>query len=122
MSELKCVVNCWTIHTSDDPDHPHQAQLGRPQDWGDPKWMYRVYTLEALGYRNEVHCWLDSRVHDAEHLALFAGVICTITLPGSNPKLTGKAYLEADDFWSAEWAEMPPYYDAAADDDNNAER
>lgn len=112
-TKLKKVTNCWTIYTSDRPDEQlNLAEIGRPQDWGNAKkWMYRVYVLEAQGYRNEVHCWIDERVSEAEHLEAFASLICTITLPGWNPKLSGRDYMDEDDFWEKEWGEMPPFYE-----------
>jgi hypothetical protein len=113
---LKPVNNCWTIYTSEKEDEPSLAQIGRPQDWGDPRWMYRVYTLEAQGYRNTVHCWVDQQIKDHEHLQLFAPLVATIMLPGWPVERSGRDYLTEDDFWSEAWGEMPPYAEDDEDD------
>jgi hypothetical protein len=118
---LKPVVNSWTIYTDADPkaDVPALASLGRPQDWGDPRWMYRVYTLEAQGYRNTVHCWLETHapVNEYEHLKMFAGLIATTTLPGTPPELSGRDFLAEDDFWDESWGTMPPRHDRDEDEE-----
>lgn len=109
---LKPVNNCWSIYTEGaTEDMPAMAQIGRPQDWGDPRWMYRTYTLEAQGYRNTVHCWLDHQVNEHEHLETFAPLVATIMLPGWPVERSGRDFMDEDDFWSAEWGEMPPYAD-----------
>lgn len=108
---LKPATNCWTIYTSDDPNQPHLAEIGRPQDWGDPKWMYRVYVIEAMGYRNTVHCWLDQQVQEYKHLEMFAGCVATILLPGWKPELSGRDFLAEDDFWEEAWGPMPEHYE-----------
>src|SRR5262249_4599801 len=104
------------IYTSDKPDQPSLAELSRPQDWGDPRWMYRVYVLEAQGYRNEVHCWLDQHVKEHEHLQTFASLICQIVLPGKPRELCGRDYLNTDDFWSKQWGKQPPYFKNESED------
>lgn len=106
---LKPVNNCWTIYTSEKEGEASLAQIGRPQDWGDPRWMYRVYTLEAQGYRNTVHCWVDAPMKDHEHLQLFAPLVAQIMLPGWPVERSGRAFMYEDDFWSDTWGEMPPY-------------
>ena len=113
---LKPVNNCWTIYTSEKEDEASLAQIGRPQDWGDPRWMYRVYTLEAQGYRNTVHCWVDAQMKDHEHLQLFAPLVAQIMLPGWPVQRSGRDYLGPDDFWRKEWGEMPPYTDTDDED------
>jgi hypothetical protein len=113
---LKSVNNCWTIYTSEKEDESSLAQIGRPQDWGDPRWMYRVYTLEAQGYRNTVHCWVDQQMKDHEHLQLFAQLVATIMLPGWPVERSGRDYMAEDDFWQEAWGEMPPYADEDEDD------
>jgi hypothetical protein len=109
-SGLKPVTNCWTIYTTTEPGQPAISEIGRPQDWGDPKWMYRVYVLEAQGYRNKVHCWIDQQMSEADHLKIFGFLVVFISLPGWNPKLSGREYLAQDDFWSNAWGEVPPEY------------
>lgn len=109
---LMPVNNCWHVHLNgSDEAGDSLAFMGRPQDWGDPKWMYRVYTLEAQGYRNVVHCWVDQQVGEFEHLQSFAGLVCSIMLPGWPVWKSGRDYLDQDDFWQPEWGEQPPYHD-----------
>lgn len=115
---LKAVNNCWTIYTSQKKDESSMACLGRPQYWGDPRWMYRVYTLEAQGYRNTVHCWVDKQMKEHEHLQLFAPLVATITLPGVDVKVSTREFLDEDDLWHDDWGEMPPYADLDEDDDD----
>lgn len=113
---LKPVNNCWTIYSEGaSEDVPAMAQIGRPQDWGDPRWMYRTYTLEAQGYRNTVHCWIDQQMGEHEHLETFAPLVAQIMLPGWPVEISGRDYLGEDDFWRDEWGEMPP--DADLDED-----
>lgn len=114
---LKPVNNCWTIYLPDSKeDGPPLACLGRAQDWGDPKYMYRVYTLEAQGYRNTVHCWVDQPMKEHEHLQLFAPIIAQIMLPGVPVKLSTRAFMDEDDFWQDDWGQMPPYADVDEED------
>lgn len=113
---LKPVNNCWTIYAADaKPGEPAFCQMGRPQDWGDPRWMYRVYALETQEYRNTVHCWLDVQVQEFEHLQTFMPVIAQIMLPGWPVELSGRDYMGEDDFWSRQWGEMPPFFDRDED-------
>lgn len=118
IGQLQRVTNCWTIYTPDNTNEPAIAEMGRPQDWGNPKWMYRVYVLEAQGYRNEVHCWVDRQMPEHEHLTTFASLICTIMRPGWDPKRSGREYLDEDDFWEEAWGEMPPPYEPEEDGDD----
>lgn len=92
------------------------AEYKRPQDWGDPRWQYAVYTLETADYRNIVHCWVDVKMEAHEHLKLFSSLISTILLPGSDPRLCGKTLLHPDDFWETDWGMQPPLLE---DDDNS---
>lgn len=117
MSDLRQVTNCWTIYTA--PAEVDFAQIGRPQDWGDPRWMYRVYVLEAQGYRNTVHCWHDGQIEEHKHLEKFAGCICLITLPGWPPQKSGRDLLAQDDFWDESWGVMPPHWDEDEDEDES---
>lgn len=112
---LKELTQCWTIHTgSEDPDYDGDplAEIGRPQDWGDPRWNYRVYsfgaTVNDIEYFQKVHCWIDKQMKEHEYLETFTSLITMILQPGINPKLAGKEYLAPDDFWLEEWGDMPP--------------
>lgn len=107
---LKPIVNCWTIYHSDDEEVPSIAEFRRPQDWGDPRWMYRVYHLEALGFRNECHCWIDQALSDLEHLEAFAQLMTQIMQPGIKRELAGRDFVAEEDFWVAEWGSMPPEF------------
>lgn len=108
--ELKTVNNCWTIWEEMLEDGHRLATMGRPQDWGNPRWMYRVYILEAQGYRNIVHCWTDAPLNEYQHLERFAGVICQIMLPGWEVERSTREFMHEDDFWMDEWGKMPPYF------------
>lgn len=114
--ELKPLHKCWTIWQEKLDDGSNLATIGRPQDWGDPKWMYREYALEAHGYRNIVHCWTDAQLNEHEHLQLFAGLIAQIMLPGWPEHKSGNEYLDVDDFWDKSWGKMPPVFESAEDD------
>ena len=119
---LKILTQVWAIYYNDRPDGPHYAELARPQDWGDPRWMYRVYVLEAAGYRNESHCWLDRQVSENDHLELFSSLLHQMLIPGSNPKLCGRDYLREDDFWLDDWGKMPPFLEDEYDNGWQEER
>jgi hypothetical protein len=111
-SGLKSICNVWAIYTEGlEDDEPALAEFSRPQDWGDPKYMYRVYTIEALGYRNEVHCWLDKKVQEHEHLQMFAGLLTQILTPGQRREICANTHLREDDFWRESWGEMPPHFE-----------
>lgn len=113
---LTPITNCWAIYRDETmPDG--FAEFHRPQDWGDPRWMYRVYVLEAQGYRNTVHCWLEGpTAQEYEHLKMFAGLLTTILQPGSIPELSGRDYLAEDDFWEEAWGAMPPTFEEEDED------
>ncbi len=116
MTELKPVNNCWTLYTEGLKGDLY-AEIGRPQDWGHPRWMYRVYVLEAQGYRNTVHCWLDQQVKEHEHLGMFSKLITTITRPGTPVEVSGRDFLKEDDLWDEKWGAMPPHYENDDDDE-----
>lgn len=116
-TELKTIHNCWRIYVSQPLENGSLlSELGRPQDWGDPKWMYRMYVIEAQGYRNIVHCWADMPMKDHEHLQLFSSLITQIILPGWPEKRSTKDYLWEDDFWDKSWGKRPPF--AEPDDED----
>lgn len=106
--ELKKVTNVWAIYTDGDNGF---AELKRPQDWGDPKWMYRkyIFTAEKLGYESHVHCWLDHQVREHEHAETFASLIVQILLPGTPENLCTNQFMDDEDFWHKSWGEMPPF-------------
>jgi hypothetical protein len=116
-SDLKIVTNAWTIYAAGvKEDESPLACLGRPQDWGDPRWHHQRYVFEGFGYRNECHCWVDIPLDDKDHVNLFAQLLIQVTYPGLQPQLCGKDFLDEDDFWRDEWGPQPPYYDGPADE------
>lgn len=110
---LPVVHNVWAIHTDGETSI---AEANRPQDWGDPRWMYRVYRLSApsLGHTAIFHCWIEAPLQEYEHLQTFAGLITSIYLPGQPEAECGRDVLREDDFWSPEWGEMPPFIEDGA--------
>lgn len=110
---LKVVHNCWAIHTDGETSI---AEFSRPQDWGDPRWMYRVYRLSApdIGYTVIAHCWIEQQLPEHKHLETFAPLLATILLPGLPEAECSRDFLREDDFWAPEWGAMPPFieYDA----------
>jgi hypothetical protein len=107
--------NCWTIWT-EGTKQPF-AQIGRPQDWGAPNWMYRVYYFQDNEHLNEVHCWLNATVQEHEHAELFSSLIVQILYPGTPRELCGKEFLDEDDFWDEAWGEAPPFYNPDEEDE-----
>lgn len=119
------VHNAWTIYGLAPNSRPLDEPLAvhsRPQNWGDPRWVYHRYRFEWLSapdgkrYINNAHCWTDLDQQPGEYADLFAPLIAQILMPGTAPQLCGRDYLEQDDFWSGEWGEMPPFYDGPQDD------
>lgn len=111
------VTNCWTIYAPEDKEKTALAEFGRPQDWGDPRWMYRKYVLSTDAFINEVHCWIDRQIKEYEHLETFAPLIAQILLPGLQPEICGRDFLAEDDFWLEEWGKQPPYFDDGDEDE-----
>ena len=105
---LPVVHNVWAIYTNGETSI---AEANRPQDWGDPRWMYRVYRVSApsLGHTVIAHCWIEQQLPEYKHLETFAPLIGTIYLPGQPEAECGRDYLRDEDFWSPEWGAMPPF-------------
>lgn len=117
---LKPINNCWTIYADGSSEEiPAMATLGRPQDWGDPRWTYGCFVLEANGFRNTCHCWIDLPLKPHELLQQFATLMTQIVQPGHPVELSGRDFLNEIDFWRDEWGVMPPYYDGDEWDDIN---
>ncbi|MEL6408687.1 MAG: hypothetical protein AAFR81_30245 [Chloroflexota bacterium] len=124
MSEDRIVLhNPWTVMIADSTEEtPGIIQLSRPQDWGDPRWIYKEVTLvvEIVGkwYENHAHIWIDAQIDDAELMQSdwFRECAFMVQYPGSNPKFCGRDYLAPDDFWSDDWGDLPPYVDENEDD------
>jgi hypothetical protein len=108
------IVSCWSLSTL--PNGDQLAEFCRPQDWGDPRYMYAVYRLEANGYENECHCWLDHHVSPYEHLVGFSSLLVIMFLPGLKREFCGREFMANDDFWDDSWGEMPPF--VKSDEDN----
>lgn len=114
--DLPIVHNCWTVYT-DSLGIDAWAEFRRPQDWGHPRWMYRVYRFSApnLSHTVIVHGWLEQQEvfqpEEYEHAQFFASHCGTIMLPGHNEKECGRDYLIEDDFWDSAWGDMPPFLD-----------
>jgi hypothetical protein len=113
---LPVVHNCWAIYTD---GTTAVAEFARPQDWGDPRWMYRVYRLSApsLGHTVIAHCWIEQHLPEHKHLETFAPLIGSILLPGHAPEECGRDYLREEDFWSPAWGQMPPHFEGEAWED-----
>ena len=115
--------NVWQVMLADaTEDEPGLAMIGRPQDWGDPKWHYKTIVvqveIDGKTYHNTAHIWFDMPMKDGDLMGLgwFRELAFTIQYPGENPKLCGRDYLEPEDFWLDEWGEVPEVFDAEADD------
>lgn len=110
------VTNVWAIYWNDQPGGEHYAEFSRPQDWGDPKYMYRVYEHKSGEYESTCHCYVDHQMSDDEHKALFAPLVEQILYPGVRSELAGREFLDDDDFWNDAWGAMPSRYDAELDE------
>lgn len=111
------VNNAWTIYGMDAKGKEvaqKMAQVGRPQDWGDPRWHYELFhfTWEVDGkrYLNHCHCWTDLVRKRGEYPGLFAQFVVTVLQPGDPPELCGRTHLAEEDFWNKKWGPMPPMY------------
>jgi hypothetical protein len=126
MTETKKIElhNAWAVHGLN-PDGTEAeeplATVGRPQDWGDPRWSYHCYRFEqTIGdthYIAHVHCWTDLVRQDYEYAQLFAMLIVSPILPGQIAQLCGREFLDEEDFWQSEWGPQPPFYEC--DDDRD---
>lgn len=114
------VHNCWTIYGLDEDGGEAEqplACLGRPQDWGDPKYTYHRFRFDWLTaqdgilYKSHVHCWTDLKRTPDEFRGLFASLIVQLLMPGLPAELCGRDYLHEEDFWDEAWGEQPPAYE-----------
>lgn len=112
------VHNAWTIYGLN-PDGTETetplAACARPQDWGDPRWVYNRFRFDwltdAKHYINHFHGWTDLQRAPHEYPGLFAPLIVQILIPGKPAKLCGRDYIAEDDFWFKDWGKMPSIYD-----------
>lgn len=120
------VHNVWTIYgVNSDGTLAEQpvAQFGRPQDWGDPRWVYHRFRFwwltpgDSKRYVSNAHCWTDLQLDEqGRYPELFAHLVCQIMIPGAPEQLCGLDYLANDDFWRESWGEAPPFYDYGGED------
>lgn len=105
---LPVVHNVWAIYTDGETSI---AEASRPQDWGDPRWMYRVYRLSApsMGQTAVFHCWIEASLQEYKFLETFAPLFGAIYLPGQPEAACGRDFLHEEDFWSPAWGVMPPF-------------
>jgi hypothetical protein len=112
---------CWAVYTAEDPKVQPIAELHRPQDWGDPRWMYRFYILAYFlngeAHANHVHIWHEGHIPEYQLLSESAGLIAMSLEPGVAVELSGRDFLDQDDFWLDDWGKMPPYWDNPEDED-----
>lgn len=123
--EIIEVHNAWAIHgLNPDGSLAKQpiAQFARPQDWGDPRWVYHRFRFwwltpgDGKRYVSNAHCWTDLKLDEpGRYPELFAHLVCQIMIPGVPAELCGRDYLANDDFWRESWGEMPPFYDYGGD-------
>ena len=100
------VHNVWTLYgmNRDGTESKDKlAQFSRPQDWGDSRWVYHLFTLtwevDGKRYINHAHCWTDLKRESWQYPQLFASLIAQISIPGEPPELCGNKFLHEDDFW-----------------------
>ena len=123
------VHNVWAIYglkpSGSNELHP-TIKKARPRDWGNAeRWNYERFKFEwivqtrpvAKHYINHDHCWTDlkpSSYYDKDdeyfYPDLFSAKICKISLPGNEPALCGRDYLDEDDVWDRRWGDRPPYF------------
>lgn len=116
------VHNAWTVHGMN-PDGTKAnnplATFGRPQDWGDPRWVYHryIFTWHSINppHTNHCHCWTDLKLEPHQYPTLFASLITQINVPGRPAWQCGREFLAEEDFWLAAWGPQPPFYDEDAE-------
>lgn len=119
----KQITHVWAVYRINESGQEADkafAEMRRPQDWGDPeRWLYKVYAFEAeidgAKWRNEVHCWGEKPLSEAEHLKLFAPLVAMLIEPSQPVEVCSNTHLAQDDFWYMGWGPLPPVY--AGDDD-----
>lgn len=111
------VHNAWAVEGMENGKEIETplATLGRPQDWGDPRWHYSRFRFDwfmsEARYINHVHIWTDLKREESEYPQLFANLITSILIPGLPAQLAGRDALDAEDFWKEEWGPTPPVWD-----------
>lgn len=121
VSEVKVVHNCWAIYKSQPLKTGELwTEAHRPQDWGDPKWVYRRYAFECSIderlYRSVVHCWIDEAMSGNDAKTLFRDLIITIMIPGRDEKECGNTHIAEDDIWVKAWGKLPPRFERQEED------
>lgn len=121
--EVKVVHNCWAVYKSQPlEDGTLWTEAHRPQDWGDPKWVYRRYAFECTineqPYRSVVHCWIDESMSDNDAKTLFRDLIITIMIPGRAEQECSNTHMVMDDFWDKSWGKLPPEFEIDDEDYN----
>ncbi|GEM_PF-2522008 len=116
----KEIHQAWTIYGMN-PDGTIStekfASLGRPQDWGDPRWMYREYCfIQSNADDTErivfyCHAWTDVPCKRHEMTEMFSALITKSMMPGTPPQLCGKDFLHEEDFWFEDWGDAPPVFE-----------
>lgn len=118
------VHNVWQVLESGGPEYGFSSFFGRPQDWGDPAWLYFRYKLEMESggrkYINHCHVWTKIKFEQvAEYPQTFAGLICFVAMPGQPEQKCGRSHLAEDDFWSKKWGKAPPFFFDGEDYDDD---
>jgi len=115
------VHNVWTLYgmNRDGTESKDKlAQFSRPQDWGDPRWVYHRFTLtwevDGTRYVNHAHCWTDLQRPKFQYPQLFASLFAQISIPGEPPEFCGNKFLHEDDFWQDKWGPQPPVFEVEA--------
>ncbi len=119
---IREVWNAWSVDAYDfdgtQLEQP-QAQLGRPQDWGHPRYTLVettfIWELPDCTWINHCNIWTDMKLpQPADYVEVLAGLIVQVLYPGAPPHYAGTAYLGPDDAWDDEWGYMPPIVDESA--------
>lgn len=120
------VHNVYAVYALDadgsEVDEP-VAMYSRPQNWGSPRWHYERFRFEWITedkhYINNAHCWTDLKLEQrGQYPGMFSQLVSQIMMPGSDPRLCGREYLDEEDFWDDSWGPIPPFAD---DEDAEAE-
>jgi len=127
--QIIVVHNAWCVCGVDEDGKEVEtplATLGRPQDWGDPRWHYNRFRFDWMlpeaHYINHVHIWTDLKRLASEYPQMLSGLIASILIPGLPPELAGREMLDVDDLWCKEWGPTPPVWDGEAEFENEETR